>query len=95
MLKNFYFLLIFFVKFNLNNCQWFKIKNTLGVKKLLSNGPIPSKIDKTFVENLIKMSDKNGLLSSDFFFIRTNAKGSNNKGPFKKIFWRGDFHYWK
>ena len=80
--KEFLFPSYIFVKFNLNNCQWFKIKNTLGVKKLLSNGPIPSKIDKTFVENLIKMSDKNGLLSSDFFFIRTNAKGSNNKRAF-------------
>lgn len=84
--KEFLFPSYIFVKFNLNNCQWFKIKNTLGVKKLLSNGPMPSKIDKTFVENLIKMSDKNGLLSSDFFSFEPMQKVVITKGPFKKIF---------
>ena len=84
--KEFLFPSYIFVKFNLNNCQWFKIKNTLGVKKLLSNGPIPSKIDKIFVENLIKMSDKNGLLSSDFFSFKPMQKVVVTKGPFKKIF---------
>ena len=83
--KEFLFPSYIFVKFNLNNCQWFKIKNTLGVKKLLSNGPIPSKIDKTFVENLIKMSDKNGLLSSDFFSFEPMQKVVITKGPLKKF----------
>ena len=84
--KEFLFPSYIFVKFNLNNSQWFKIKNTRGVKKLISNGPIPSKIDKTFVENLIKMSDKNGLLNSDFFSFRPMQKIVVTKGPFKKIF---------
>ncbi len=84
--KEFLFPSYIFVKFNLNNSQWFKIKNTRGVKKLLSNGPIPSKIDESFVENLIKMSDKNGLLNSDFFSFRPIQKIVVTKGPFKKIF---------
>ena len=84
--KEFLFPSYIFVKFNLNNSQWFKIKNTLGVKKLLSNGSLPSKIDKTFVENLIKMSDKNGLLRSDFFSFRPRQNILVTKGPFKKIF---------
>lgn len=84
--KEFLFPSYIFVKFNLNNSQWFKIKNTRGVKKLLSNGPIPSKIDESFVENLIKMSDKNGLLNSDFFSFRPMQKIVVTKGPFKKIF---------
>ena len=84
--KEFLFPSYIFVKFNLRNSQWFKIKNTLGVKKLLSNGPIPSEIDKTIVENLIEMSDKNGLLNSDFFSFRPMQNIVVTKGPFKKIF---------
>ena len=84
--KEFLFPSYIFVKFNLNNYQWLKIRNTLGVKKLLSNGPTPSKIDKTFVENLIEMSDKNGLLNSNFFSFRPKQKIVVTKGPFKKFY---------
>ena len=84
--KEFLFPSYIFVKFDLNNYRWSKIRNTLGVKKLLSNGPIPSKIEKTFVENLIKMSDKNGLLNNNFFSFRPMQKIVVAKGPFKKFY---------
>ena len=84
--KEFLFPSYIFVKFNIDNCKWFKIKNTLGVKKLLSIGAIPSAIDKHFVENLIRISDKNGLLNSDFFSFRPMQNIVVTKGPFKKIF---------
>ncbi len=84
--KEFLFPSYIFVKLNLENYNWLKIKYTLGVKKLLSIGSVPSKINKSFVENLIKTSDKDGLLSSNFFSFKPKQKIVVTKGPFRKIF---------
>ena len=84
--KEFLFPSYIFVKLNLENYNWLKIKYTLGVKKFLSMGSIPSQIEKNFVENLKSFSNHEGLINSNFLFFRPNEKVIVTKGPFRNIF---------
>ena len=84
--KEFLFPSYIFVKLNLENYNWLKIKYTLGVKKFLSMGSIPSQIEKNFVENLKSFSNHEGRINSNFLFFRPNEKVIVTKGPFRNIF---------
>ena len=84
-IREFLFPSYIFVKLNLESYNWLKIKYTLGVKKLLSSGSVPSKINKSFVENLIKSSNKDGLLNNRFFSFKPKQKIIVTKGPFRKV----------
>ena len=84
--KEFLFPSYIFVKFNLENYKWLKIKYTLGVKKILSMGSIPSQIEKNFVENLKSFSNQDGRIDSNFFFFQPKENVIVTKGPFRKIF---------
>jgi len=85
-IKEFLFPSYIFVKLSLENYKWLKIKYTLGVKKLLSAGSVPSKINKSFVENLMKSSNEDGLLNNSFFSFKPKQKIIITKGPFRKVF---------
>ena len=84
-IKEFLFPSYIFVKLSLENYKWLKIKYTLGVKKLLSAGSVPSKINKSFVENLMKSSNEDGLLNNSFFSFKPKQKIIVTKGPFRKV----------
>ena len=84
--REFLFPSYIFVKFNLENYKWLKIKYTHGVKKILSIGSIPSQIEKNFVENLKNFSNKEGRINSNFFLFKPKEKIIVTKGPFRKIF---------
>ena len=85
-IKEFLFPSYIFVKLNLESYNWLKIKYTLGVKKLLSAGSVPSKINNSFVENLMNSSNKDGLLNNMFFSFKPKQKIIVTKGPFRKVF---------
>tara|TARA_B100000575_G_C23045898_1_gene602042 strand:- start:136 stop:645 length:510 start_codon:yes stop_codon:yes gene_type:complete len=84
--KEFLFPSYIFVKFNLENYKWLKIKYTHGVKKILSIGSIPSQIEKNFIENLKNFSNQEGRINNNFFFFKPKEKIIITKGPFRKIF---------
>ena len=84
--REFLFPSYIFVKFNLENYKWLKIKYTHGVKKILSIGSIPSQIEKNFVENLKNFSNQEGRINSNVFFFKPKEKIIITKGPFRNIF---------
>ena len=75
-----------FVSINLDKFDWLKINNTLGVKKILSFGSLPAKIEDKFIEKIKKFCDLEGLLNKNFFTFKPNEKIIITDGPFKNIF---------
>ncbi len=84
--KEFLFPSYIFVKFNLSNYQWLKIRYTQGVKKVLSIGSIPSQIDKSFIENLRFHANNDGLINKQIYFFKPSSRVIIVKGPFKRMF---------
>ncbi len=84
--KEFLFPSYIFVSINLDKFDWLKINNTLGVKKILSFGSLPAKIEDKFIEKIKKFCDLEGLLNKKFFTFKPNEKIIITDGPFKNIF---------
>lgn len=84
--KDFLFPSYIFVKFDLSNYGWVKIRNTYGVKNILSCQLIPKCIDSSFIDGLQKFSSNEGLINKNYFSYKPKEKVMITKGPFKKIF---------
>ena len=84
--KDFLFPSYIFVRFNLSNCNWVKIRNTYGVKSIVSIKFVPNSVDSNFVEELKKFSSSEGLINKDYFSYEPEDKVMITKGPFRKIF---------
>lgn len=84
-IKGYLFPSYIFIKLNIKSSKWLTIKNTFGVKKILSSGNFPSEIEKKFVENLKMNSHDNGLLNESLFSYKPKQKVIITKGPFRKI----------
>lgn len=86
LIKEYLFPSYIFVQFSIENFDWMKIMNTFGVKKILTLGNFPSKIEKKFVERLKIISNEQGLLDESVFSFKPKQKVIITKGPFRKIF---------
>ena len=84
-IKGYLFPSYIFIKLNIKSLNWLRIKNTFGVKKILSLGNFPSEIEKKFVDNLKLVSNDNGLLNESLFSYKPKQKVIITKGPFRKI----------
>lgn len=84
--KDFLFPSYIFVRFNVSNCNWLKIRNTYGVKSIVSCKFMPNSVDSNFVEELKRFSSSDGLIDTNYFSYEPKEKVMITKGPFRKIF---------
>lgn len=55
-----------FVRFDIGQCAWRSINGTLGVRSLVMAGDHPLAVPRGLVESFIELSDKAGLMRTEF-----------------------------
>ncbi len=72
-----------FVRFDVENDNWIKIKNTYGVKEILKNSSMyPGSISSVFINNLRKMCDSDNCINDNYFNFKIGQKVRYVDGPF-------------
>ena len=74
-----------FVSFDILNTHWLKIRNTRGVKKLLSSNINPSRVDQRIIDILLKSTNSQGVIKKSYLNYKLNQNIEIINGPFKKM----------
>lgn len=74
-----------FVRFDISNPKWLKIKNTRGVRKLLNSNINPTKVDEKIIDILLRSTNSNGVISKSYLNYKLNQSVKIMNGPFKNM----------